>query len=240
MSQVGLIELVEHYRSRVWTNQHKAGVFSLANTGLCNVRWHSLTNKCCSFSSLRRQWTYNSFPMSNWRPEDRYFICLLVYETKFQFPPARLPHPTYQCKNSLSFTRRPEKEGLGWQLSVPLCAETLCCLPIISIWHGAEHYYVLSRTWWINDLKPILRSSISFMKTVFNESAMLCYDIICTEYDVTRNQMHDAGEWGKIGLNPRFAANSLCDLGQLLPITGPWFPLCKMSSGLWNWSPLCL
>lgn len=189
---------------------------------------------------LRRQWTYNSFPMSNWRPEDRYFICLLVYETKFQFPPARLPHPTYQCKNSLSFTRRPEKEGLGWQLSVPLCAETLCCLPIISIWHGAEHYYVLSRTWWINDLKPILRSSISFMKTVFNESAMLCYDIICTEYDVTRNQMHDAGEWGKIGLNPRFAANSLCDLGQLLPITGPWFPLCKMSSGLWNWSPLCL
>ena len=112
--------------------------------------------------------------------------------------------------------RRPEKEGLGWQISVPLCVKTLWCLPIISIQHGAELYYVLSRTCWVNDLKPILRSSISFMETVFNESAMLCYDIICTEYDVARNWMQDVGEYGKIGLDLRFAANSLCNLGQLL------------------------
>ena len=95
-------------------------------------------------------------------------------------------------------SRRPEKEGLGWQISVPLCVKTLWCLPIISIQHGAELYYVLSRTCWVNDLKPILRSSISFMETVFNESAMLCYNIICTEYDVARNWMQDVGKYGKI------------------------------------------
>ena len=54
------------------------------------------------------------------------------------------------------------------------------------------------------------------METVFNESAMLCYDVICTEYDVTRNRMQDVGEYGEIGLDLRFAANSLCNLGQLL------------------------
>lgn len=40
------------------------------------------------------------------------------------------------------------------------------------------------------------------METTFNESAMLWYDIICTEYDMAENQMHDAGESGKVGLHP--------------------------------------
>lgn len=52
------------------------------------------------------------------------------------------------------------------------------------------------------------------METAFNKSLTFWSDRICTEYDMVGNQTHDAGEGGRVGLIPRFATNSLCDLGE--------------------------